>query len=519
MKMVIKLALVSTMLLALVLSTMGAVSAQAPTAYYVGFSMSNLSTTNSATVVVSYYKQDGTGASTDSNYTQTIIIPPGRSKTVICSLNTDYTSDILAPAPAVRGSTSFVGSVIISSDQPIVAIANEAASVNSPYGSASYGGIAQDELRATLYAPLIAKLGQPNTTINIQNPNPDSVSVVIDYVKGAYGNNYTAPAQTIPGYGSVIIPVPAGALDGSGRFLGAAKITSTGGSIAVVVDAIYATSTPSAARYNARQSYNAFPAGATRVVAPLIQKNDAGVWYTGLSVMNIGPGSAEVRVSYSGQRGTGTDSSCTPNTPVSGLVEPTFTLGVNESKTILTEFGGSLNSVALAGLDCFRGAATVEVISGTGTLNAIVSVAGQNLPAVAIYRAFDPAAATTALYVPLIQKYLGGGGATRGWSTGIQVANLGVTTTTITGTFNVTCSGGTPETVVDVAYNVAAGSSVTFLQLNGFPLGSLGTRVNCLGSASFIADQPIAAQVQQYFFSSPSPFTGDTLMAFEAFNR
>lgn len=518
MKRIHKSSVVVVLISALLLTTMGIVNAQAPTAYYVGFSIRNLSQTNSATVVVSYYNQDGSGASSDPNYTQTIIIPPGQSKTVICSLNTDYTSDILAPAPAIRGMTSFVGSVIISSDQEIVAIANEASSVNSPYGSASYGGIAQDELSDSMYAPLIAKIGQPNTTINIQNPNPTSVSVVIEYVKGAYGNNYTAPAQTINGYGSAIIQVPNEALDASGRFLGAAKITSTGGKIAVVVDAIYATNTPYAQRYNARQSYNAFRAGATKVVAPLIQKNDNGVWYTGLSLMNIGPGSAEVRVSYSGLGGTGTDTSCIPNTPVSGLVEPTFTLGVNENKTILTEFGGALNSIALASLGCFRGAATVEVISGTGKLNAIVSVAGQNLPAVAIYRAFDPTAVTNRVEVPLIQKYLGGGGATRGWSTGVQVANLGTGTATITGTFNVTC-GGTPATVVETATGVPAGSSVTFLQLNGFPIGSLGTRVNCLGSAVFTSDQPIAAQVQEYYFGSPAPFTGDMLMAFEAFNR
>ena len=517
MKRIHKSPVVVVLISALVLTTMGIVNAQAPTAYYVGFSIRNLSQTNNATVVVSYYNPDGSGASSDPNYTQTIIIPPSGSKTVICSLNNDYTSDILAPAPAIRGMTSFVGSVIISSDQEIVAIANEAASVNSPYGSASYSGIAQSELSTTVYAPLIAKIGQPNTTINIQNPNPTSVSVVIEYVKGAYGNNYTAPAQTINGYGSAIIQVPNGALDASGRFLGSAKITATG-NIAVVVDAIYATNTPSPQRYNARQSYNAFQAGATKVIAPLIQKNDNGVWYTGLSIMNIGPGSAEVKVSYSGLGGTGSDTSCIPNTPVSGLVEPTFTLGVNENKTILTEFGGALNSTALAGVDCFRGAATIEVISGTGKLNGIVSVAGQNLPAVAIYRTFDPTAATNRVEVPLIQKYLGGGGATRGWSTGVQVANLGTGTAIITGTFNVTC-GGVSETVVETATGVPAGSSVTFLQLNGFPIGSLGTRVNCLGSAVFTSNQPIVAQVQEYYFGSPAPFIGDMLMAFEAFNR
>jgi hypothetical protein len=489
----------------------GVVSAQAPTAYYVGFQIQNLSATETATVGVSYYKQDGTGASTDSDYQQTISIPAGKSKTIICSLNSDLSADILAPAPAVRGAASFVGSVIISSDQEVVAIANEAASVNSPYGSASYDGVASEDLASTLYAPLIAKLGQPDTTINVQNPNSTAVDVTVEYVAGSMGTDYTAPTLNLPGYGSAIIEVPNNALVG-GTFLGSAKITSSGGDIAAVVDAIFAVNTPSAARYNARQSYNTFDGGATKVVAPLIQKNDNGVWYTGLQVMNLGPGSADVKVSYSGLQGSGQ----VPDTPVSGIAEPNFTLQVNESKTILSEFGGPLDSQALASYGSFRGAATVEVVGGTGMVAAIVSVAGESKADVAYYSAFDPAAATQTVNVPLIQKYLGTAGA-NGWSTGVQVANLGAATTTVTGTFNVTCNG-TPETIVDTV-NINQDSSETFLQLNGWAIGALGTRDGCLGSAVFTADEPIVAIVQQSYFGAGNPFTGDVLLAFEAFNK
>ena len=511
MRKLIRMLGLSGIVLALLFSMVGVVSAQAPTAYYVGFQIQNLSATETATVGISYYKQDGTGASTDSDYQQTISIPAGKSKTVICSLNSDLSSDILAPAPAVRGASQFVGSVIISSDQEIVAIANEAASVNSPYGSASYDGVASDDLAGTLYAPLIAKLGQPDTTINVQNPNSTSVDVVVDYVAGSLGTDYTAPALTLPGYGSAIIEVPSNALN-NGKFLGSAKITASGGDIAAIVDAIFAVNAPSALRYNARQSYNTFGGGATKVVAPLIQKNDNGVWYTGLQVMNLGPGSAEVKVSYSGLQGSGN----VPDTPVSGVSEPNFTLNVNESKTILSEFGGALDSDALSGYGSFRGAATVEVVSGTGQVAAIVSVAGEGKADVAYYSAFDPSAATETVNVPLIQKYLGTSGA-NGWSTGVQVANLGSATTTVTGTFNVTWNG-TSETVVDTV-NITQDSSETFLQLNGWATGALGTRDGCLGSAVFTAQEPIVAIVQQSYFGSGNPFTGDVLLAFEAFNK
>jgi hypothetical protein len=298
--------------------------------------------------------------------------------------------------------------------------------------------------------------------------------------------------------------------------LGSAKLTATGGDVAVIVDEIYSAS--GQARHNARQSYNGFAAGATKVVAPLIQKNDAGVWYTGLQIQNLGPGSATVSVSYNGLQGTGSSSSCTPDTAVTGLTEPDFVLQENESKTILSEFGGALDSTALAALDCFRGAATAEVTSGTGNVSAIVSVAGEGVPHLAVYRAFDPDAATDTLSVPLVQKYLGVSGA-NGWSTGIQVANLGGTTATVTGTFNVTC-GGTPETIQD-STDIAPDSSETFLQLNGWGVGDLGTREGCLGSATFSSDagQSIVAVVQQSFFGSGNPFNGDVLLAFEAFNQ
>ena len=494
----------------------GVASAQAPTPYYTSITLANTSDTEDANVVVVFYNQDGSGPP-DPDYMMSFTIGPGKSKTIINNLNSDLSADILAPPPAIRGATSWAGNAVVYSDQPVMSISNEAASVGSPYGSAAYNGVSEEDLAALYYAPLIAKIGQPDTTINIQNPSSSPVSVTVEYVKDVYGVDYTAAPVVLPGNGSAIWPVPSAALDGSGRFLGSAKVTADG-DIAMVVDAIFTANTPVAQRYNARQSYTGFSDGAAKVVAPLIQKNDNGVWYSGLSVMNLGPGSATVRVTYSGLEGTGTDTSCIPNTPASGLTEADFSLDENGSKVIITEFGGALDSVALAGVDCFRGAATVEVIAGTGEVVAVVSVAGQNRADVAYYRAFDVGTATDTVKVPLILKYLGVPGA-NGWCTGIQIANLDTIPTTVTGTFNVSCDG-TPEIVVD-AVEVGPGSSQTFLQANGYPVGSLGTRQNCIGSATFTSSggSPIVGTANQTWFGGGNPYTGDVLLISEAFNQ
>jgi len=499
------------------LMLMGVAGAQAPTPYYTSITLANTSDTEDANVVVVFYNQDGSGPP-DPGYSMALTIGPGKSKSIINNLNSDLSADILAPPPAIRGSTSWAGNAVVYSDRPVLSIANEAASVGSPYGSAAYNGLLEEDLSPEYYAPLIAKIGQPDTTINIQNPSSSPVSVTVEYVGGdVYGVDYTAAPVVVPGNGSAIWPVPTGALDGTGRFLGSAKVIADG-DVGVVVDAIFSASSPNSQRYNARQSYTGFSGGATKVVAPLIQKNDSGVWYTGLSVMNLGPGSATVRVTYSGLEGTGTDTSCIPNTPASGLTEADFSLDENGSKVIITEFGGALDSVALAGVDCFRAAATVEVVGGTGQVVAIVSVAGQNKADTAYYRAFDPATATDTVKVPLILKYLGVPGA-NGWCTGIQIANTDTISTTVTGTFNVSCDG-TPEIVVD-AVEVGPDSSQTFLQANGYLVGSLGTRQNCIGSATFTASggSPIVATVNQTWFGGGNPYTGDVLLISEAFNQ
>jgi hypothetical protein len=97
MKKILVLALVLTLIVA------GSAYAQGIT-YNTGFQVQNLGT-GTATITITYYNQDGTIAATQSDS-----IPAGGSKTYFGSI------------PVSDG---FNGSVVISSDQPVAAIANE----------------------------------------------------------------------------------------------------------------------------------------------------------------------------------------------------------------------------------------------------------------------------------------------------------------------------------------------------------------------------------------------------------
>jgi len=138
-----KKTLILALLVAMVL--VGSVAGQGIT-YNTGFQVQNLGT-GTATITIIYYNQDGSVAASVPDS-----IPAGGSKTYY-------------PLTAVPD--GFNGSVVISSDMPIAAIANELG--NGGAYAASYAGF--DAGATTINLPLIMRGNYGfNTWFNVQAP-------------------------------------------------------------------------------------------------------------------------------------------------------------------------------------------------------------------------------------------------------------------------------------------------------------------------------------------------------------
>jgi hypothetical protein len=360
------------LLLALVLSliVVGSVYAQGIT-YNTGFQVQNLGT-GTATITITYYNQDGTIAATQSDS-----IPAGGSKT--------YFGGTM---PVADG---FNGSVVISSDQPVAAIANELGNGNA-YG-ASYAGFDAGSTEVNL--PLIMRNnGGFNTWFNVQNAGTADANVTVTYTPGAHGNAATQTATIKPGAAYTFDQATFAAL--GSRFVGSAKVTSNQPVVATCNQVGPTT----------LLAYDGFTAGATTLAFPLINQNNAG-YVTGVQIMNIGSASTNVTVSY------------TPSVA-----------GTPTTETQSIPAGGSVTFALRHITERFVGSAQVTANTASQPLVAVVNQLNSGANKGASYGAFNPAVAMDKVSFPLVMANNGG------YYTATTVQNVGTTSTNVTITYS-----------------------------------------------------------------------------------
>jgi hypothetical protein len=366
------LALVVALLVAVFL--VPAASAQSIT-WTSGFQVQNLST-STASIVVSYYNQDGSKNIPDVSDT----ISGMGSKTYF----------------PISANSGFNGSVVVSSDQPIVAIANTLG--NSPKYAASTEGFSEGSNSVKL--PLIIK-GNAGyyTWFNVQNAGSAAASVTVQYVPGSAGNAYTAPAVTVqPGAAATFNQRDLANL--GAKFVGSAVVTSDQPVVATVMQV--------GETYTNMMGYNGFTEGSTAVSLPLVMANNGG-YYTGVQVQNVGSASATVTVDYGNN--------------IAGSFAPaneTATLAPNESATFLQAGGqwGSNKYVGSATITCPQ---PIVAIANQVKLGA---PGGVSLGTA--YNGFDASKATNKISAPLIMAN------NSGYYTGVQVQNVGTSAVNIT---------------------------------------------------------------------------------------
>ncbi|MGA9347691.1 MAG: hypothetical protein WBW48_02650, partial [Anaerolineae bacterium] len=233
-----------------------------------GFQVQNLENAV-ASINIMYYDQ--TGAE---------VIPGGVDDTIPALGSKTY-----YPIPHAIGAT-FNGSVVISSDKQVVAIANLLASGTLSAGSATNSFSAG---AMTMNLPLIMRGNAGfNTWFNVQNTGTSSTNVTVTYYPGSAGNSGVTETASIPAGAAHTFDQETKTALGT-KFVGSALVTSNSQAIVATVEQAGTGS------IKTLLGYNGFTGGSTTVVAPLVMANNAG-FFTGIQVQNVGTATTNVTV-------------------------------------------------------------------------------------------------------------------------------------------------------------------------------------------------------------------------------
>ena len=279
------------------------------------FNIQNTGTTN-ASVTVNYIPGSYGVAASD-----TATIASGAAKTFDQEEGSSAGTKTCTQLKDATG--KFIGSVQITSDQPVVASLMQ---LNHTTWKIlmGYNGFADGS--TTVIAPLIMSLNNGfYTGMQIQNVGSVHTHVDIAYAPNTVGafNPVSEFCELDAGKSCTLIQNTGQWI---GRYIGAATITNTAGQKLVVI--VNQVSNGGAGYGPFGTAYEGFnPSTATsKVSAPLIMANNSG-YYTGIQVQNVGVGAcASVVIDYG------------PNVAPGGTFNPvneTFSLAAGASKTII----------------------------------------------------------------------------------------------------------------------------------------------------------------------------------------
>ncbi len=359
-----------------------------------------------------------------------------------------YTQTTVQPASAVgfgAGSAGltegFVGSLVVSADQPIAAIGNDTDDDSVGFYSAVTEGATK------LYLPALYKgLGNWYSEIWIQAVEqvPAGAQATITF-KDRLGNQTATKTISLKTYATVKVPtndeagIPA-------NWAGGAVIESTYKLGAVVrnnrvTDAGMIT-----------EEYNAFAAGDTQVYVPAIYRA-FGAWDSnGINVQNLGTSSTNVSIDFYDRNGNKVTTYTFPNSfPANGGVQA---INTNNIPTLTDGYAG-----------------TAVVKSDGQPVIAIVDVTSRVQGKGNAYNAVMGTEGATTVYLPSQYKRFGG------WRSGVIAMNLSATPATITFKFYARGATTPSATVSQTVNQYIAFAKNTLDAALGLPDGWSGTVV------------------------------------------
>lgn len=407
--------LMFVILAALMVLAVPIVSGQGGLSYEASIQVQNLSSTDTATIVIEYYNKDG---SLDTQFNDTV--PPGKNKAYF----------------PIQATTGFNGSAVISSDQSVAAIVNVVAN-NFAFG-ASYNGFSAGS--ETVSLPLIMKGNSGfNTWFNVQNAGASAANVTVAYAGTACtetGSIAPGAAKTFDQAVNTCLPNP---------YIGAAVVTAQAGG-SIVASGLQVGPTTLFA-------YNGFTGGSADVIMPLVNANNSG-FITGIQVQNAGNASTNVTLTYAPalENGVPAGNTCTETKTIPAGASRTFAL-------YAFTFPGDPQPGTS---DCVRGSrfvgsASVSSNSASQELVAVVNQLNTKTNKGSAYNGFDPAVGSESVVMPLIMDR------NSGYFTGINVVNVSATGTAVDCTYT-SSDGAVSKTFT--SSSIGQGESFNHLQLN-----------------------------------------------------
>ncbi len=404
-------------LIIVLLIVVGVVAAQSSNLPGAGWkSGQQVQNVGSATASVNFTAYDMSGSS----------FPCGAARTVSAGGSTTYLTDIDCSVQA-----GFIGSAVVSADQPIAAIVNVN---NKGTGAASgqYNGTDGADVSTSISFPLVKNNHSGRTTtFYIQNASTAANNISVQFAMrdgGTYNKSYNGvPANAMV----VVIPSDAGVPSGQGQV---GSLTVTGSQPLAGTSLEHQNSAAVAENLQASKAFTPSDYDNT-VNCPLVRNDHTSkAQTTGVQVQNVSASTQTITINYS----TGQSNSAS--------------VAAGASHTFYTPDDLPANTLASA------------TVSSGGDIVAVVNDKGldtSNPQRVTTYACFSDANASGTINIPLAKENRGGN------QTGIQVQNAGGAGMTCEATY--TNSGGT--VVVKNSSPAAAGASVTFNRIYSSPAG------------------------------------------------
>jgi hypothetical protein len=436
------------LVLALLLVGVGVVSAQSGnlpgSGWWSGQQIQNVGTQNTSVLFTAYDAQG-------NDYACGSAKPAAPGQSVNFLTNTD------CQVPA-----GFVGSAVVSADQPIAAIVNV---VNMPSGTAAgmYRGTDGADVANNIAFPLMKNnYFSRSTTLYIQNASSSPNNITVTVRVG--GSTHTKTFNGVPASAMVLVgPADLNPAMGNNT-AGSATVTGTGPLAGAALE--YQTAVALGGNLHA---YTAFGPQdfAARAYCPLIRNNYVRL-NTGIQAQNVGNAAQQIRVTYSYKVNN------------QGAVQTrVVTKGPVAAGAAVTFFTPSDGLPA--------GAVGSAVVQGLGGGNIAVIVNDEtfvlNPNRTAAYTCFPDTADTTEIALPLYKEFYFGD------TSGIQVQNVGNAAANITATYYPPTGSPVPFT----QNNIAPGASATFYSVSNTAGGLLQTA----GGVVVESNQPIVAIVNE----------------------